>query len=112
MTEAAPPLGAARPARLGRAAALALAAIVILLLPLVFADSYWRGILIVCALNVLLALGLDFILGYAGQLNLGQSAFYAIGAYTTTLLTTRAGLPFWPAFLCGVAAAGAAAAGY
>lgn len=77
-------------------------------LPLVFQDSYWRGVLIVCALNVLLALGLDFILGYAGQLNLGSSAFYGIGAYVSTVLVTKLGLGFWPAALAGTAGAGLA----
>lgn len=80
------------------------AACIIALLPLVFRDSYWRTNLIVCALNVMLAIGLDFVVGYAGQLNLGQSAFYGIGAYVSTLLIMRLGLPFWPAFLAGVAA--------
>ena len=80
------------------------AAIIIAVLPLVFRDSYWRTNLIVCALNVMLAIGLDFVVGYAGQLNLGQSAFYGIGAYVSTLLIMRLGLPFWPAFLCGVVA--------
>src|SRR5262245_62998886 len=83
-----------------------LAAVVIAALPLVFTDSYWRTNLVVCAINVLLAIGLDFIVGYAGQLNLGQSAFYGIGAYVSTLLIMQLGLPFWPAFLCGVAFAG------
>src|ERR1700738_2991872 len=80
------------------------AACVIAVLPLAFPDSYWRPNLIVCALNVMLAIGLDFVLGFAGQLNLGQSAFYGIGAYVSTLLIMRLGLPFWPAFACGVAA--------
>src|ERR1700738_1818317 len=80
------------------------AACIIAVLPLIFRDSYWRTNLIVCALNVMLAIGLDFVVGYAGQLNLGQSAFYGIGAYVSTLLIMRLGLPFWPAFLCGVAA--------
>jgi branched-chain amino acid transport system permease protein len=83
------------------------AAGVIAVLPLIFPDSYWRTNLIVCTLNVMLALGLDFVLGFAGQLNLGQSAFYGIGAYVSTLLIMRLGLPFWPAFLCGTAAAAA-----
>src|SRR5262245_26221177 len=83
-----------------------LAAVVIAALPLVFTDSYWRTNLVVCAINVLLAIGLDFILGNAGQLNLGQSAFYGIGAYVSTLLIMRLGVPFWPAFACGVALAG------
>jgi branched-chain amino acid transport system permease protein len=77
-------------------------------LPLVFPDSYWRGNLIVCAINVMLAIGLDFVIGFAGQLNLGQSAFYGIGAYVSTLLIMRLGLPFWLAFACGVAASGVA----
>jgi branched-chain amino acid transport system permease protein len=80
------------------------AACIIAVLPLIFRDSYWRTNLIVCALNVMLAIGLDFVVGYAGQLNLGQSAFYGIGAYVSTLLVMRLGLPFWPAFVCGVAA--------
>src|SRR6266568_35037 len=82
------------------------AAVAIAVLPLIFRDSYWRANLIVCAINVMLAIGLDFILGYAGQLNLGQSAFYGIGAYVSTLLIMKLGMPFWAALACGVALAG------
>src|SRR4030081_2942034 len=85
-----------------------MAAIVIGLLPMCFSGSYWRTNLIVCAINVLLAVGLDFILGYAGQLNLGQSAFYGIGAYVSTLLIMKLGLPFWVAFCCSVLLSGVA----
>src|SRR6266568_1524550 len=83
-------------------------AVIIAVLPLVFQDSYWRTNLIICALNVMLAIGLDFVLGYAGQLNLGHSAFYGIGAYVSTLLIMRLGVPFWAAFAIGVIASGAA----
>jgi ABC-type branched-subunit amino acid transport system permease subunit len=61
------------------------AALAIAVLPMVLTGNYWQTNLTVCAINVLLALGLDFILGYAGQLNLGQSAFYGLGAYVSTL---------------------------
>jgi branched-chain amino acid transport system permease protein len=84
------------------------AALIIAVLPLIFRDSYWRTNLIVCALNVMLAIGLDFVVGYAGQLNLGQSAFYGIDAYVSTLLIMRLGLPFLPAFVCGAAVSGMA----
>jgi len=84
------------------------AAVAIALLPLVFQDSYWRTNLIICALNVMLAIGLDFILGYAGQLNLGHAAFFGIGAYVSTLLITKLGVSFWMAFLCGITLAGTA----
>src|SRR6266705_1260731 len=83
-------------------------AVIIAVLPLVFQDSYWRTNLIVCALNVMLAIGLDFILGYAGQLNLGHSAFYGIGAYASTLLIMKLGVPFWMAFVSAMALSSAA----
>lgn len=86
------------------------AAIVIGLLPLIFSSSYWQTNLIVCAINILLAVGLDFVLGYAGQLNLGQSAFYGIGAYVSTLLIMQLAVPFWFAFALGVLMSGIAGA--
>jgi branched-chain amino acid transport system permease protein len=85
-----------------------LAIAVIIVLPLIFNDTYWRTNLTVCAINVLLAIGLDFILGYAGQLNLGHSAFYGLGAYVSTLLIVKLGIPFWAAFVAGIAFAGIA----
>ena len=95
-------------ARIDRLAAFLVAVAVLAVLPLVFQDSYWRATLIVAAINVMLAIGLDFVLGYAGQLNLGHSAFYGIGAYASTLLIMQLGLPFWIAFACGMALSGVA----
>src|ERR1043166_2180242 len=103
------PLFIPAPLRTRRAAYL-LAAVAIALLPLLLTGSYWRTNLIVCALNVMLAIGLDFVLGYAGQLNLGQSAFYGIGGYASTLLVMRLGVPFWLAFVAAVALSGIAGA--
>jgi len=93
---------------LPRRVGLLLAALAIIALPLIFTDTYWRTNLTICAINVLLALGLDFIIGYAGQLNLGHSAFYGLGAYVSTLLIVKLGVPFWAAFVAGVAFAGVA----
>jgi branched-chain amino acid transport system permease protein len=87
---------------------LLIAALVIAIIPQLFPDSYWRTNLTLCAINIMLALGLDFILGYAGQLNLGHSAFYGIGAYASTLLIVKLGFPFWVAFIAAVAFAAAA----
>jgi branched-chain amino acid transport system permease protein len=102
------PLPGQRAALRSRWLAYGLAIAVIIVLPLIFNDTYWRTNLTVCAINVLLAIGLDFILGYAGQLNLGHSAFYGLGAYVSTLLIVKLGIPFWVAFLAGVAFAGIA----
>jgi branched-chain amino acid transport system permease protein len=75
-------------------------------LPWLLGTSYWRGILVLCAMNVLLALSLNLVLGYTGQLNLGQSAFFAIGAYVSTILIKTYGWNFWLAALAAVGAAG------
>jgi branched-chain amino acid transport system permease protein len=74
--------------------------------PWILATPYWRGILVLCAMNVLLALSLNLVMGYTGQLNLGQSAFFAIGAYVSTVLIKSHGWNFWLAGLAGVLAAG------
>ena len=94
--------------RISRRGWFLVVAVIIALLPFVIQDSYWRTNLVVCAINIMLAIGLDFILGYAGQLNLGHSAFYGIGAYTSALLTARLGVPF-PLALIGAGAAAAIA---
>src|SRR5256712_8843443 len=50
---------------------------------------------------VLVALGLNLLTGYAGQVSLGHAAFFAIGAYTAAVLAERW---HWPSVLCVVAA--------
>jgi branched-chain amino acid transport system permease protein len=54
---------------------------------------------IVVAINIgifiVLALSLNIITGYAGQPSLGHAAFFGIGAYTGTIITTKIGLSFW-----------------
>ena len=82
------------------------ALLVIAALPWLLTTGYWRGILVLCAMNALLALSLNLVLGYTGQLNLGQSAFFAIGAYVSTILIKSYGWNFWLAALVAVAAAG------
>ena len=44
------------------------------------------------------AMGVNLIMGYAGQESLAQAAFLGIGAYTTALVTTKLGLPWFVAF--------------
>src|SRR5258708_8436259 len=83
---------------MSRRIAFLCAAVTIAVLPLIFTDTYWRTNLILCALNVMLAIGLDFVLGYAGHLNLGKSAFYGICPYVSTLLITQLAIPFLLSF--------------
>jgi len=60
---------------------------------------YTISILIFCGIWAVLALSLNVLTGYAGQVSLGHAAFFGIGAYTSALLTTRYGWPFLPALL-------------
>ncbi len=68
---------------------IATAAFVILAPMLVGAagGNYWVRVLDFAMLYVMLALGLNVVVGFAGLLDLGYIAFYAVGAYTAALLT-------------------------
>lgn len=71
------------------------------LLPLAMPDPFLLHLATSVAIAASLALGLQLLLGFSGQLSIGQAAFYGIGAYGAALMTT-AGLPF----LLAVPAAG------
>ena len=70
--------------------ATALVALVLLALPLVagWLGPAWVRTLAFAALYVMLALGLNIVVGFAGLLDLGYIAFYAVGAYTFALLAS------------------------
>jgi branched-chain amino acid transport system permease protein len=77
--------------------------------PLVL-DAYFLDVLNNVGLYVLLALSLNVILGDAGLFNMGQAAFYAVGAYTGAILSTRFQVPIlWALPVAGLVAAGFAA---
>jgi branched-chain amino acid transport system permease protein len=96
---AAPRLGAARYVML-----LAVAALIVL--PWIESDKFVLHVLSLIAIASIVAMGLQVLMGYSGQLSIGQAAFYGIGAYTSALMTTKLGLPFPLALLgAGIAAA-------
>ena len=64
-------------------------------LPLVDGNAYHIDVLTVAWLYALLALGLNIIVGFAGLLNLGYAAFFAIGAYSYALANLQWGMTFW-----------------
>ena len=65
-------------------------AVALLLLPLLLQclGSHWVRIADTCLLYVMLALGMNIVVGHAGLLDLGYVAFYAVGAYLFALLTS------------------------
>lgn len=54
----------------------------------------------------LIAMSLNFQVGFAGLINFGQVAFFCIGAYTSSLLATKAGLPLLFCFMAAMALSG------
>src|SRR5258708_574192 len=76
------------------AKALGLAALVTFLIIFsVLADDYVLHLAILSGVAVILASSLNLLAGYAGRLSLGHAAFYGIGAYASTLVNQKLGLP-------------------
>jgi branched-chain amino acid transport system permease protein len=69
-------------------------------------SGYTVTVLITIGIYIILALSLNVITGYAGQISLGHAAFMGIGAYTSALIYTKTTLGFWPAFLLAGLVAG------
>jgi branched-chain amino acid transport system permease protein len=73
---------------------LSLFLILVATLPL-WGNPYLIYLVNLSCVAVVAALGLNLLTGFTGQISLGHSAFIAIGAYTTAILSTKLGLPFW-----------------
>ena len=58
-------------------------------------QSYYLQLLNVIGIYTLLTLGLNMLMGYAGQISLGHAAFYGLGAYTSAILTTHFHVSPW-----------------
>jgi len=56
--------------------------------------NYSLYIINLIAINAIVAIGLNILVGYTGQISLGHAGFFAIGAYTCVLLMVKAGVPF------------------
>ena len=63
------------------------------LFPFLF-KNYYVYVANYMAINVIVAIGLNILVGYTGQISLGHAGFFAIGAYTTVTLMLNAHLPF------------------
>lgn len=70
-------------------------AVCVLLAPLAFLDSYLLNVLVFVGIHTMLAVALNLLLGYAGQISLGHAAFFGLGAYLSGVLTTTYGWNPW-----------------
>ena len=71
--------------------------------PLVQQNSYWLHVLSLALIGVILAMGLQLLVGMAGVLSLGQGAFYGIGAYMAASLAIAWNVPFLITRSCAAA---------
>jgi branched-chain amino acid transport system permease protein len=93
---------------LRRAASWLLLVAVLIPLPLLAANNYQQFLLDLILINVILAVGLNVVKGFAGQVTVGHIALMAVGAYASAVLSTKFGLPFWVALPGAVLIAAAA----
>jgi len=83
-----------KPAKPTRRALLILGLGVLVVGPLGL-NNYLIDVLTLAGIYIVLALGLNIVVGMAGLLDLGYVSFYAIGAYSYALLSTHLGISFW-----------------
>jgi branched-chain amino acid transport system permease protein len=87
------------------AGVLAVAALVAAM-PLAFPSPFYYRIAALVFIFALAVLGLNLLMGFAGQVSLGHAGFFGIGAYAVAVGPTHWSLPSWAALILGVAAAG------
>jgi branched-chain amino acid transport system permease protein len=71
-------------------------------IPLFVHSSHWLSLLVFIGIQTIVVIGLCLLMGYAGQVSLGQAAFYGLGAYTSAVLTVKFGVSPWGAMLAGI----------
>lgn len=87
------------------AAAVAVFIVLMILIQADVVDKYMQRVLVTICINIMLALSANIIINISGQLTLGHSAFWAIGAYGAAICTVKLGLPFPIALIVGALAA-------
>jgi branched-chain amino acid transport system permease protein len=96
------------PARIGRVPALVIPfaiAVVLAVLPWLGMGVYWNQEIVLTIGLALLASGLNFSFGFAGELALGQVAVYAVGAYVSGYVALNVTADIFVSLLCAIAAA-------
>jgi ABC-type branched-subunit amino acid transport system ATPase component/ABC-type branched-subunit amino acid transport system permease subunit len=80
-------------------AALLLAAIAVV--PFAITSPYYLHLIVTIAIFGIVAVGLDIVFGYTGEVSIGHAALFGIGAYTAGCLFMHFGIGFWPALVAG-----------
>lgn len=83
---------------------LGLVIAVLLVLPFILPNSYYMDLAIRMAINAIIVIGLNLLIGFAGQISLGHAGFLGIGAYASAVLPTHFGFHPLLAIAAGAAA--------
>ncbi|MGJ3204707.1 branched-chain amino acid ABC transporter permease [Geobacillus thermoleovorans] len=78
---------------------IAVLAALALAFPLLVTNSYYLHMMTISFIWMIAVYGLNLFAGYTGYLSLAHAGFFAIGAYALGILTVKAGVPFWLAFV-------------
>lgn len=87
-----------------RHAGLLILALILAVLPLVLPNSFYVDVAIRIALNAVVVIALNLLMGYTGQISLGHAGFYGLGAYSSAALTTHFNWAPMLALIAGAAA--------
>lgn len=77
-------------------------ALVIALLPWLLPNAFFFDVAVNVGLAAIVCVGLNLLIGYAGQISLGHAGFFGLGAYGSAILTGRYGWPPLLALACGL----------
>jgi len=83
--------------------------LIIVFIPVFVKSKYYLIVLNIIGLNTIVVVGLNLLVGFAGQISLGHAAFYGLGSYFSGILTMNYGCPQWPAMALAMLATGAIA---
>lgn len=86
----------------GNLVKIGIVAAILIIIPILTPNMYIMQIVNMIGIYIILGTSINVLTGFTGQLSLGQAAFFGVGAYTTALLNTRAGMQFLPCLLGSV----------
>jgi branched-chain amino acid transport system permease protein len=81
-------------------------ALLVALVPLALPTLFYLRIAALVCIFAIAVVGLNLLMGFAGQVSLGHAGFFGIGAYAVAVGPTHLGVPSWLALIIGAAAAG------
>ena len=89
-----------------RWAGLGALAVFLAVLPQVLPNNYYVDVAVLACFNAIICVGLNLLIGYAGQISLGHAGFFGLGAYSSAILVSQYGWPPILALLAGAVLVG------